>query len=204
MPTETISFRPWPPIPRLFRDITITEKLDGSNASILITPNDELLVGKRSSWITPQDDNFGFAQWVEENREEILTLGPGHHFGEWWGRGINRNYGMAERKFSLFNTRRWVTLGQEPQVIPNGDPFAPIKMQDVLPACVGLVPIMYQGPMDTDVVHGCLRELATTGSKASPGFFFPEGVVVYHSAANHGFKVTFDKNDQAKSTPVSF
>ena len=52
---------------------------------------------------------FGFARWVETNRERLITLlGPGLHFGEWWGSGIQRGYGLTkgDKRFSLFNVER--------------------------------------------------------------------------------------------------
>jgi hypothetical protein len=188
----------------MFRSITITEKLDGTNASVFISPEGQLLVGSRSRWITPEDDNFAFAAFVRDNEAEIRLLGPGHHFGEWWGRGIQRGYGMVGRKFSLFNTRRWVRSGETPGLIESGDPRAEPKYQSVLPSCVDLVPVLYQGIMDTTAIDDTMAHLSQLGSQASPGWTKPEGIIVYHSAANHGFKVTFDKSDQAKSSSVAF
>src|SRR5690606_40023600 len=62
----------------------------------------------RKRLITPTADNFGFARWAFE-RAEILapSLGEGLHYGEWWGKGIQRGYGMDTRVFSLFDTSRW-------------------------------------------------------------------------------------------------
>src|SRR5882724_293770 len=94
-------------IARLSRNCVVTEKLDGTNASIVIGEAGEFLVGSRTRWITPEDDNYGFARWAHTHKEELLTLGPGQHFGEWWGNGIQRKYGLSEKRFSLFNTARW-------------------------------------------------------------------------------------------------
>jgi len=44
-----------------------------------------------------------------------------------------------------------------------------------------------------------LRDLIETGSVASPGFMRPEGVVVYHVAANMYFKKTIEKDEEPKS-----
>ena len=75
-------FTAFPKMPRLSRDIIITEKLDGTNAQVFVGEDGTVLAGSRTRWITPQDDNYGFARWVEDHRDELLTLGPGHHFGE--------------------------------------------------------------------------------------------------------------------------
>lgn len=100
-------FKPFPKIARLSREAIITEKLDGTNAQVFIGEDGEMLFGSRSRWITPEDDNFGFARWATGNREDLLKLGPGQHFGEWWGAGIQRRYGLTEKRFSLFNVSRW-------------------------------------------------------------------------------------------------
>ena len=72
---------------RLSRECVISEKIDGINAQILITESGGIFAGSRTRWITPEDDNFGFAAWVEENKEELIKLGVGRHFGEFYGRG---------------------------------------------------------------------------------------------------------------------
>src|SRR5436305_1822690 len=100
-----IEFNAFPKIARLNRECVITEKIDGTNASILIDEDGVVMAGSRTRWITPENDNFGFAKWVEANKSELMKLGVGHHFGEWWGSGIQRGYGLTkgEKRFSLFN-----------------------------------------------------------------------------------------------------
>lgn len=174
-----MEFQPFPKIPRLSRDIVVTEKIDGTNAQIHISDDGkELRAASRGRYISAGDDNFGFAKWVEDNREELLKLGPGRHFGEWWGAGIQRGYGRKDRVFSLFNTALW------------GDPEA-------RPACCSVVPVLYTGPFHTAEVEACLEFLITTGSLAQPGFMNPEGVIVFHTAAGSLFKKTV-KDDAAK------
>ena len=190
-------FRPFPKMPRLSRECIITEKIDGTNASVCITDDGEIFAGSRTRWITPEDDNYGFAAWVRDNADQLQQLGPGHHFGEWWGRGIQRNYGLIERRFSLFNVSRWALHGTEPQTIPTADPRI-IKTQDVLPPCCGLVPVLYRGEFSTVFAEFTLADLAKGGSKAAPGFMKPEGVCVYHIAGNLGFKKTIEKDSEPK------
>jgi len=100
---EFPEFKEFPKMARMSRDVIISEKIDGTNAQILITPDGDLFTGSRTRWITPADDNHGFARWAEGNRDELLKLGPGRHFGEWWGQGIQRGYGLKEKRLSLFN-----------------------------------------------------------------------------------------------------
>lgn len=174
-----IEFNPFPKIARLSREIIVTEKIDGTNAHILITPDGEIFTGKRTSWCTPENDNFGFARWVHENREELLTLGPGRHYGEWWGAGIQRRYGLSEKRFSLFNVRKWA---------------------ETRPVCCHVVPVLYTGPFDTAAIDEVLNILRIGGSVAAPGFMNPEGVVVFHPASGYLFKKTIENDHNPKST----
>jgi|WetSurMetagenome_2_1015567.scaffolds.fasta_scaffold271145_4 hypothetical protein len=164
-------------IPRLNRDITITEKIDGTNACVYVTDQGEIYAGKRTSWCTPEKDNYGFAAWVQANKDELLKLGPGRHFGEWYGRGINRNYGLTERRFALFNTNR----------IGHGGP-----------SCVSFVPVLYSGLFNSDAIAAALNSLRTNGSVAVPGFLNAEGIVIYHVAAGQMFKVTLENDEKPK------
>lgn len=168
-------FQRFPKIPRLKREIVITEKLDGSNGVIFIGDDFETMhVGSRNRWITPEDDHHGFARWAYRNHDELLRLGPGFHYGEWWGSGIQCGYGLpkGEKRFSLFNTKRWV------------DP-------DVRPACCDVVPTLYVGPFRDSAIEDALYDLSVHGSRAAPGFMHPEGVMIYHTAARQYFKRTF-------------
>src|ERR1019366_441036 len=195
-----IEFRSFGKIPRLFRDIVITEKIDGTNAAVGVQlwtadkePRNDLTVipgtsgdlyavyaQSRNRIITPDADNFGFAQWVEDHAPILVdTLGKGLHYGEWWGQGIQRGYGLTEKRFSLFNTHRWYDVD--------------LTAVDGL----GVVPTLYQGPFSTDDVVYALNVLNTDGSLAAPGFLNPEGVCVNHSASKQVFKYTVD--DTAKS-----
>jgi RNA ligase len=166
-------------IARLSRNCVVTEKIDGTNASIVITDEGEFLTGSRTRWITPEDDNYGFARWAQANKEELMKLGPGSHYGEWWGQGIQRNYGLKEKRFSLFNTARW-------------------SDDAVRPACCHVVPVLYSGIFDTRQVVNALENLKTYGSLAAMGFMKPEGVVIYHESARIYFKKTIEKDDVPK------
>jgi hypothetical protein len=180
---STQEFKPFPKLARLSREMIVTEKIDGTNAQVCILDGGTVLAGSRTRWITPEQDNFGFARWVKEHEDELRGLGPGQHFGEWWGPGIQRGYGLAERKFSLFNTSRWSTA----QNIAYG-----VEGVEAPPFCCDVVPVIYKGEFKTSLVDVCLSILHQNGSFASPGFMRPEGVVVFHTASNTMFKKTFD------------
>lgn len=176
-----VEFVKWPSISRLHRDTVVTEKIDGTNSAIVITEDGEFATQSRTRIITPADDNFGFAKWAHGNKNSLIeVLGVGYHYGEWWGSGIQRGYGLpkGERRFSLFNTPRW---------------------RDVdLPAELGvyMVPELFIGDFNTETIKNILKDLRLNGSKASPGFANPEGVVIYHTAARAAFKSTFDECDE--------
>lgn len=186
----------FPKMARLSREVIVTEKIDGTNAQIYITDDGQFLTGSRTRWIVPGDDNFGFSAWAHEHKDELMTLGPGHHFGEWWGQGIQRNYGLKERRFSLFNVLRWCEHGKTPLQIPNNNPTV-VKTQEVLPPCVGTVPVLWNGNFDLLAADRILWRLKVNGSYAAPGWMNPEGIVVFHIAGNVGFKKTID-NDGGK------
>lgn len=201
-----MEFKPFGKIARLSREMIVTEKIDGTNAQIFIEhvptqaqleeisydevrygdkeilwSSDEWTIraGSRNRWITPQDDNHGFAAWVKTNAEELIKLGEGRHFGEWWGSGIQRGYGLKERRFSLFNVSKW-------------------SDEKVRPFCCGVVPTLYVGPFSTEKVEEIIRGLAISGSKAVEGFMKPEGVVVFHTASGVLFKKTVENDESPK------
>lgn len=172
-----MEFAEFPKMARYSREVIVTEKIDGTNAQIYIGENGEFLTGSRSRWITPQDDNYGFSKWANENKEELLKLGVGRHFGEWWGQGIQRKYGMDKKVFSLFNVSRW---------------------EAERPSCCSVVPILWRGNFCDFNANEIMQELKAHGSFASNGFMNPEGIVVFHMAGNVGFKKTFEKDNTGK------
>lgn len=194
-----MEFQDFPKMARLSRECVITEKIDGTNAQILIGEDGSIQAGSRTRWITPDDDNFGFAAWVAANADQLRLLGPGRHFGEWWGAGIQRKYNQDEKRFSLFNTLRWCAHDAEPAQIPSADPRAEPKYQTRVPSCVSVVPVLYRGLFDTDEVNAAITRLRIDGSAAAPGFMKPEGVVVFHIAGNVGFKKTLEKDEVPKA-----
>lgn len=178
----SIEFTPFQKIPRWSaQHIVITEKIDGTNAQIVINDDcTEFQCGSRSRWITPEDDNFGFANWCHRNREHILQLGKGTHFGEWWGLGIQRCYNLHARRFSLFNTLRWIASEQQEKLGGFAD--------------ISVVPILYQGPFSESAIDETMDKLWANGSSAAPGFQNPEGVVIYMPGSKTLFKKTFGDN----------
>lgn len=177
-----IEFKEFPKIARLNREVIISEKIDGTNAAVVIG-DDGATIGaqSRSRIITQDDDNFGFAKWVGMHREELMKLGPGHHFGEWWGAGIQRGYGLHEKRFSLFNVHRWAD-------------------DSVRPACCYVVPVILRGGAAEGftIAAAAIEILKSGGSLAAPGFMKPEGIVAFHTQGNLMFKATIEKDEEYK------
>lgn len=172
-----MEFKPFGKIARLSRECVVTEKLDGTNACVYIGEDGSFLTASRTRWITPEDDNYGFARWAQEHKAELMELGHGHHFGEWWGAGIQRKYNIPEKRFSLFNVAKW---------------------GKVRPACCHVVPVLYRGRFDTHEIDCAITALRIAGSAAAPGFMQPEGVVVFHEAAGQLFKKTCAHDEEPK------
>jgi hypothetical protein len=178
-------FESFASIARLSRTVVVTEKIDGTNAQVFISDDGQVRAGSRNRWLGLEktEDAFGFARWAKEHEEELRQLGPGRHFGEWWGAGIQRRYGLTEKRFSLFNVARW---SDDPIA---RDPGEPIPAR---PACCHVVPVLYRGVFDLASIDGILERLKLGGSIAAPGFMKPEGVVIWHEAARVLFKKTLD------------
>ena len=198
-----VEFEAWPSTPRLYRNMVITEKIDGTNACIIVsrlTPFDDsadwsdsagvvLVDGvtyrvsaqSRKRLITPEDDNFGFAAWVRSRAAELAGfLGEGRHFGEWWGKGIQRGYDRDTRTFSLFNVERWDDKENNRLGWPDG---------------LSVVPVLCRHTFNENKIHEVKAQLWASGSVAAPGYANPEGIIIWHQAARAKFKSTFDEFD---------
>lgn len=159
-------FIKWESIPRIENEkYFFTEKIDGTNACVVIEPDGSFYCQSRTRIIAPGDDNFGFARWVHENIKEISKLGPGRWYGEWWGLGIQRGYDQTQKKFSLF---------YYPGDLPTD--------------------LVYRVPsLPVSSVEECKEFLRANGSLAAPGYMKPEGAVVYHTLSRSRYKIILDK-----------
>lgn len=161
--------------------LAITQKIHGSNAQVYIRNileedvyklkdargiqkiDDkyyELKCGSRTRWITPDADNFGFATFIYANAEEFVKkLGVGRHFGEWAGPGINSGEGLTEKTFVLFDYWK----------------FPPER--ELPPGCV-VVPVLYDGKADLEIITDVFSGLKIQGSELVSGYMKPEGIVI--------------------------
>ena len=182
-------FKEFRKIPRLSREIIVTEKIDGTNGLIYIDEQNNIFAGSRNRWLwgSIQDeihnDNHGFASWVKANKEDLLKLGLGYHYGEWWGKGIQRGYGIEEKRFSLFNVSKW--------------------SDDLIrPKCCHVVPLIGKLEFNTEKISVLLEWLKVHGSVAASGYMNPEGIVIYHTAGNLYFKKTLENDEKAKTETI--
>lgn len=164
-----VEFRGWGKTPRLKGNmITITEKIDGTNACVIVRDGEVVGFQSRNRLIKPGDDNMGFAFWGFENCEELASLGDGYHYGEWAGPGIQKNPHMLDEKtFFLFNT------------------FRP---QESLPPCVKQVPVLYQGPYTAAALEATMYELWVSAAQKK---YIPEGIIIYFHDTRSYMKDTF-------------
>lgn len=193
-----MDFQTWPKIPRFNKPWEITEKLDGTNGVIYWSDRHDgrfdtssvlaeveslyLYAGSRNRWLRPESDNFGFARWAMDNAVELRMLGPGRHYGEWYGQGVQRGYGLTEKRFALFDWNKWV--GREDE-LPKG-----VETVHVL---------MFADPRELNTtINGCINDLRLCGSAHVPGFMNPEGIVLRHQQGGQRFKVLLEKDDIAK------
>ena len=171
-----IEFQPWQKIGRGSPfNVTVTEKIDGTNGCIVIQDGDVVAVQSRKRFITPDDDNFGFARWVDENKDDLLSLGDGHHYGEWAGPGIQKNPHNLDRKtFFLFNTFRW-----------NDD-------NPNRPQCCSVVPVLYQGELTPTRLDFIMAKLLHTSEQSG---YQAEGVIVYYHSMRTYSKHTYQNSE---------
>jgi len=194
----SLEFKSFKKIKQL-RDLrmTITQKIHGTNAHILVFENEDgskgLLCGSRNRFITPENDNYGFASFCYSNKDEIVEkLGLGRHDGEWCGLGVNSGEGLKERRFLLFDWWRY---------------------ERSLPERIGTVPVLYDGnDISSSMINTVAETLKTSGSKVegAEGFMRVEGVVVM--IGGQRYKKVFepestkwtggDKNKKTKTSRV--
>jgi hypothetical protein len=176
----------WPSIQRLSSEtVYVTEKIDGSNAQIYVGEDGFVAAGSRNRWLThedgtppaPKEDNHGFGAWVHNHLDECKTLGPGTHYGEWHGIGIQRGYGLTDKRFASFEYWR----------------------EDLAPPFVK-VPLLYTGKWYPTLPEDMIALLLREGSKLYPGFMKPEGIVItYKNMTRAKFKKLCENDELHKS-----
>ena len=167
-----IEFKSWGKIKRDNPlNVTITEKIDGTNACVIIQDNEVVGAQSRKRLITKDDDNYGFAQWAEDNSSDLIRLGDGYHYGEWAGVGIQKNpHKLDKKELFLFNTFRWNENNLN------------------LPICCNVVPVLFSGLLEIITIDNVMRDLL---DKADAQGYTAEGIVIYSHAFRQYTKQTF-------------
>lgn len=214
-----MEFQPWPSISRLNKEAIYTEKIDGTNAAVVIeriSPSLgpladwelELLgwSGKedvvymesgvylvaaqsRKRFITPGDDNFAFAKWVYDNSRNLIEV-----LGE--GRHFGEWWGSGiQGGYGLSNGERRFSLFN---VKRWEDTLTHEHGHELIPELY-MVPVLTKETFSTITAKWCVESLREHGSMASPGFMRPEGVVVFHTASGTPYKTFLENDDIPKS-----
>lgn len=217
-------FQAWPKIPRWEKrgtEMFITEKVDGTNAAIHIGGEGDNADGQSSVFIGAQSrtrmldplngiDNNGFGVWVMQNAEALIRLlGPGIHYGEWYGGKIQRGYGLQQKRLALFDTRRWHT--QDTFLIESwhGGPNRRVWNQDIEESTtnelqelgVHPIPLLYAGAWHTEAVDELTEYLKESGSVVVPGYQNPEGLVIKHRNSQQLYKVILEGDTPKSKKP---
>lgn len=84
-------------------------KLHGTNAAVRVSPSGAVVAQSRSKDLNLQDDNYGFAAWVEEYKELWAQLSNASQnqlttviFGEWIGPGIQSGVACSKIPNKVF------------------------------------------------------------------------------------------------------
>ena len=103
-----------------------------------------------------------------------------------FGQGVQRGYGLTEKRFALFNVSRFKDARD------NGwaENLYPYEKARQVPDCVTTVPLLARvdGANLTDSVNLVIEVLESHGSVMVPGFAQPEGVVIFHEGVSAYFK----------------
>lgn len=184
-------FKGWGSTPRWHKGLTITEKIDGTNACVVIYDG-QVKAQSRKRMITPDDDNFGFAKWVYDNAGVLMdTLGYGYHYGEWFGEGIQKNpLGIEGKRFALFHATKYTE--------DNGYELNKVDGLET-------VPLLHWGPCDLFTIPQIMTDLDSYGSNVkgakliAQGYDFEpdehaaaEGIIVWHKETQQKYKILLE------------
>lgn len=174
-------FKSWGSTPRENKHKDITEKIDGTNACIVIWDG-VVSAQSRKRIITPGDDNFGFAKWVYDNAGALLdTLGYGYHYGEWFGEGIQKNpLGIEGKRFALFHPTKYNEK--------NGYELSKVDGLET-------VPLLHSGQCDLYTIPSIMEELMTLGSRVKGAERQkPEGIIIWNKETQTRTKMLLEND----------
>lgn len=217
-------FKSWGKIRRRYRDIVITEKINGTNAAVVILSVDPLqaetldgrddikVIAKSSSVFSPTDaqEIIGTLEehYVVYAQSRNKVIDPQHDnagFARYvWDNawelisvlGVGTHFG--EWWGSGIQNSYGLAKGEKRFSLFNALKWTNEDLSRV--PNLGVVPILYQGMNTDEAVKSAVEYLDVNGSVASPGFMDPEGVIIFHTA-DHGMeKVTLYNDEKPKGS----
>ena len=218
----SIEFAPFPKIPRLNRGIVITEKIDGTNAAVVIVPLADFPLRDQRT-----DESFN-EWWLEtfgpdsvaiagshivfaQSRKRFVTPGKStdnYGFAGWVQAnaealvdvlGAGTHYGEwwgagIQCGYGLTGGDKRFSLFNTSRWYTRTDGGDPFTQIKGL----GVVPVLYDGPFSESIIKSTVKELREDGSFAKPGYMKPEGVVIFSEASRTLQKVTLEGDEAPK------
>ena len=192
------SLNAYPKYPKTHRleniNCIISEKVDGTNGLIhgiydSKTESFKVKFGSRTRYLNPEvkdGDNFGFASFYlpykklfkklfNSLREEHSDLCDIKIYGEWFGKGIQRGYGLENKYFMPFNKyyAAFLQQGSIPNII---EPY-----------------IFCECKYNIQESLDAMSLLRANGSYLIPGYDNPEGIIINFRDLDIRFKETINK-----------
>ena len=212
-----MDFQKFNKIPRLSREMTITEKIHGCNSSVIIIRYSELLASFNGEGDKSQKEEmeefvdkyclYKTLAMTDENDILYVFAGSRKRWLDCSSKGDNHGFAKwvklnAEELLNLGEGRHfgeWMGSGINAKYGLNHKRFYLFNVKkwsntEVRPKCCYVVPVLYEGLFDTKRIEEVLKELEVHGSYAVEGFKPAEGIVIFHKASGQLFKKTI-KND---------
>ena len=169
------------PLPRVMYKAKV--KLHGTNAAVQRTEGG-VVAQSRNEVVT--SGHYGFAKWLEDNKETFLHLPVGTVvYGEWCGPGVQPKVALAkaDRKvFAVFSIRQGDIVITEPEVI-QAQLSVPNRDVIIIPWHLGPITVDFgDSSMDLSAINEAVAEIEQVDPFAKEHFGVEgtgEGLVMY-------------------------
>lgn len=167
------------------KELVVQPKLDGTNGVVAYVPEyDEIVAGSRNRYITVNNDNQGFAKYVEENRDKFLKYFRKHPtdilYGEFMVNHVFKVKPQFFKQFYVFDVYSEITKR-----------YYPLNESDLSECGINYVPSMII--RNDGNIEATLKELNSSFGKflLEDSFEYGEGFVIknYHSHNQYGRQV---------------
>lgn len=219
-----MEFEPWPKIARLRREIIISEKINGTNAAVVIARTSSLADEDGITTFTAEDNgnilailpdgpDESFVVFAQSRTRFIIPADDNYGFAKWVQQnaqglvdtlGEGRHFGEwwgsgIQGGYGAAKGQRYFSLFNTTRWSYEVSAYQDITSVPNL----RVVPVLYQGAFTEHAIEYTLNALAQYGSVASPGYTRPEGVVIFHTASNSMFKITLQGDEAPKSASAT-